>query len=83
MPGSLSAAAFGGQTPALITDDFLIVTPLFQTSFPPLLMQVNFFPAELTVAPALVHFPPGLVAAWAGAIPNNETAIRTANTLRM
>jgi hypothetical protein len=46
-------------------------------------MQVNFFPAELTVAPALVHFPPGLVAAWAGAIPNNETAIRTAKTLRM
>jgi hypothetical protein len=83
MPGSRSAAAFGGHTPALIADDFLIVTPLFHTSFPLDLMQVNFLPAEVTVAPALAHLLPGLVAACAGAIANNETAIRTARTLRM
>jgi hypothetical protein len=67
----------------LIADDFLIVTPLFQTSFPLLLMQVNFFPAELTVAPALVHLLPGLVAAWAGATPSSETARSRTINLRM
>jgi hypothetical protein len=34
--------------------------PLFHTSFVPDLMQVNFFPATVDVAPALVHFAPAL-----------------------
>jgi hypothetical protein len=39
---------------------FLITTPLFHTSFVPDLTQVNFFPAAVAVAPALVHFDPAL-----------------------
>jgi hypothetical protein len=38
----------------------LIATPLFQTSFVPDLMQVNFLPAAFAVAPALVHLAPAL-----------------------
>jgi hypothetical protein len=41
-------------------DGFLIATPLFQTSFFPDLTQVNFLPASLAVAPALVHLAPAL-----------------------
>jgi hypothetical protein len=40
-------------------------TPLFQTSFPPDLMHVNFFPESITSEPNLLHFEPGLVAAVA------------------
>ena len=48
-------------------DGFLTETPLFQTSLLPDLMQVNFFPAAVAVAPALVHFAPAFgVAAWTG-----------------
>jgi hypothetical protein len=48
-------------------EGFLIATPLFQTSFVPDLTQVNFFPAFVAVAPALVHLAPALgVAAWTG-----------------
>jgi hypothetical protein len=36
----------------------LILTPLFQTSFVPDLMQVNFLPDAVAVDPALVHFAP-------------------------
>jgi hypothetical protein len=39
------------------------VTPLFQTSFVPDLIQVNFFPPEDAVIPALVHLAPALGAA--------------------
>ena len=35
-------------------------TPLFQTSFFPDLMQMNFFPEAVAVAPAFVHFAPAL-----------------------
>jgi hypothetical protein len=38
----------------------LIATPLFQTSFDPDLMQVNFLPEAVAVAPALVHLAPAL-----------------------
>jgi hypothetical protein len=41
----------------------LIATPLFHTSFLPLLTQVNFFPLTTFVAPALVHFVPAIEAA--------------------
>jgi hypothetical protein len=47
-------------------------------------MQVYFIPLTVVVALCLLHLVPALtVAAFAGAIPNNETAIRTANALRM
>jgi hypothetical protein len=36
------------------------VTPLFQTSFIPDLMQVNFFPLAVAVVPALLHLAPAL-----------------------
>jgi hypothetical protein len=42
-------------------------TPLFQTSFVPDLTQVNFFPADIDVAPTFVHFAPALAAAKDGA----------------
>ncbi len=38
----------------------LNATPLFQTSFVPDLMQVNFFPPETEVAPTFVHLAPAL-----------------------
>jgi hypothetical protein len=50
----------------------LIVTPLFQTSFVPDVMQVNFFPPAFTVAPALVHLAPALTAAKDGADTQGE-----------
>jgi hypothetical protein len=43
----------------------LTATPLFQTSFVPDLTHVNFLPAAVAVAPALVHFAPALTAALA------------------
>ena len=46
---------------------FLIATPLSQTSFDPDLMQVNFFPLAVDVAPTFVHFAPALAAAKDGA----------------
>jgi hypothetical protein len=53
-------------------EGFLIATPLFQTSFVPDLMQVNFFPDAVAVDPAFVHLVPALgAAACKGpAIPN-------------
>jgi hypothetical protein len=45
----------------------LIATPLFQTSFVPDLMQVNFLPDAVAVDPALVHLAPALTAAKEGA----------------
>jgi hypothetical protein len=40
-----------------------MATPLFQTSFVPDLMQVNFFPDAVAVDPAFVHFAPAFGAA--------------------
>ena len=46
---------------------FFIATPLFQTSFVPDLMQVNFLPEAVAVDPAFVHLAPALgAAAWSG-----------------
>ena len=57
----------------------LIVTPLFQTSFVPDLMQVNFLPEAVAVAPALVHLAPALgVAACTGPARVSSTAIAIA-----
>ena len=46
---------------------FFITTPLSQINFFPLLMQVNFFPFEFFIEPALLHTAPafGGVAATA------------------
>ncbi len=45
----------------VVTDDgFLTTTPLFQTSFVPDLIQVNFFPLTVAVVPALLHLAPAL-----------------------
>jgi hypothetical protein len=49
---------------------FLIATPLFQTSFLPDLMQVNFLPLAVAVAPALVHLSPVFTAANEGVAIN-------------
>jgi hypothetical protein len=43
----------------------LIATPLFHTNRVPDLMQVYFFPPEIEVAPAFVHFAPAFTAASA------------------
>jgi hypothetical protein len=57
----------------------LTATPLFQTSFVPDLMQVNFFPADVDVAPAFVHFAPALAVANAGAEMREAARIRATN----
>ena len=43
------------------------VTPLFQASFVPDLMHVNFLPDAVAVDPALVHLAPAFTAAKEGA----------------
>jgi hypothetical protein len=54
-------------------------TPLFHTSLAPDLTQVNFFPAAVAVAPALVHLAPALgVAAWTGVASERRRAIAIA-----
>ena len=54
----------------------LIATPLFQTSFVPDLIHVNFLPDAVAVVPAFVHLAPALTAAKEGA------AIRERDTSR-
>jgi hypothetical protein len=84
IPGSLSAEAFGGHTPCCDVDAFFTGAPLLHTSLFPLLMQVYFMPLTVVVTLCLLHLAPALTAAaFAGAVPNNETVIRTANILRM
>ena len=60
---------------------FLITTPLFQTSFVPDLMQVNFFPPAFAVAPALVHLAPALTAAKDGAETRESVKSSATRTL--
>ena len=50
----------GGGGGVATGEGFLIKTPLFQTSFVPDLMQVNFFPLAVAVVPALLHLAPAL-----------------------
>jgi hypothetical protein len=57
----------------------LIATPLFQTSFVPDLMHVNFLPDAVAVDPALVHLAPAFTAAKEGAVikdKQSSSAIR-------
>jgi hypothetical protein len=83
MPGSISLDDLGGHTAFLVTVAFFTATPLFQTRLLPLLMQVNFLPAEVDVAPAFEHLAPALVRAWTGVTPSRVTARRTTRTLRI
>jgi len=53
-----------------------IATPLFHTSLVPDLTQVYFFPADIDVAPAFVHFAPALTAAKDGAGSRDKHSIR-------
>ena len=57
----------------------LTATPLFHVSFLPDLVQVNFLPLAISVAPALVHGAPALgAAAFAGLVsPNVMRASRS------
>ena len=59
----------------------LIATPLFQTSFVPDLMQVNFLPDAVVVDPALVHLAPALTAAKDGAEIMDSDRISATRTL--
>ncbi len=62
----------------------LIVTPLLQTSFFPDLTHVNFLPAAVAVAPALVHLAPALTAAKDGAeIKDSDSSSATRTLLRV
>jgi hypothetical protein len=61
-------------------EGFLTTTPLFQTSFVPDLMQVNFLPEAVAVAPALVHFAPAFTAAKVGAEIRDKDSSRASNT---
>ncbi len=60
-------------------EGFLTATPLFQTSFVPDLMQVNFFPPETEVIPAFVHFAPALTAAKDGTVMRDIDSKRAMN----
>jgi hypothetical protein len=61
----------------------LIATPLFHTSLVPDLMQVNFLPPAVAVAPAFVHFAPALgVAASSGVVKvSKRETVRTIRNL--
>jgi hypothetical protein len=54
-------------------------TPLFQTSLLPDLMQVNFFPATVDVAPTFVHLAPALAAAKEGPAIRDSDSKRARN----
>ena len=60
-------------------EGLLTATPLFQTSFVPDLMQVNFFPPDIEVAPAFVHLAPALTAANDGAATKDIISRRASN----
>ena len=53
-------------------------TPLFHTSFLPLLMQVYFLPALVEVAPSLLHIEPDLTAAVAFSGKRKTAAVSNA-----
>ena len=60
-------------------EGFLTTTPLFQTSLLPDLIQVNFFPATVDVAPAFVHLAPALAAAKDGPVMRDMDTKRAMN----
>ena len=54
-------------------------TPLFHTSFFPLLMQVYFFPETVDVEPSFEHVAPALTAAWAPETSNVKESTKASN----
>jgi hypothetical protein len=60
-PSEAEVGTFVAGELALVT-----ATPLFQTNFFPDLIQVNFMPLEIVVAPALLQELPARIAAEAG-----------------
>ncbi len=54
-------------------------TPLFQTSLLPDLMQVNFLPDAVAVAPVFVHLAPALAAAKEGPAIRDSDSKRARN----
>jgi hypothetical protein len=58
--GDASGVGVGVGVGVATGEGFLTATPLFQTSFVPNLMQVNFFPLAVAVVPALLHLAPAL-----------------------
>ena len=64
-----------------IGEGFLTATPLFQTNLLPDLMQVNFLPADIDVAPTFEHLSPAFTAAKDGAVARDSVSKR-ATTIR-
>jgi hypothetical protein len=54
-------------------------TPLFHTSFLPLLIQVYFFPDTVEVEPSFEHADPALTAAWATEKSNVRESTKASN----
>ena len=54
-------------------------TPLFHTSFFPLLIQVYFFPETVDVEPSFEHVAPALTAAWAPETSNVKESTKASN----
>ena len=54
-------------------------TPLSQTSFLPLLIQVYFFPDTVEVEPSFEHADPAFTAAWATEISNVRESTKASN----
>jgi hypothetical protein len=59
----------------------LIATPLFHTSFDPDLIQVNFLPPVVDVAPTFLHLAPALTAAKEGVVTREMQSSKTRNSL--
>ena len=55
-----SGVGIGSGVGVTTGEGFLIATPLFQTSFAPDLIHVNFLPEAVAVVPALLHLAPAL-----------------------
>ena len=59
---------------------FLTTTPLFQINLLPDLTQVNFFPADIDVAPAFEHLAPAFTAAVAIGCSKTRARVTVSNT---
>ena len=77
--GSGVGVGVGVATGVVTGEGFLIATPLFQTSFVPDLMQVNFLPDAVAVDPALVHLAPAFTAAKDGTVMRDMDSKRPRN----
>ena len=77
--GSAKGVGVGAGVGVTTGAGFLTATPLFQTSFVPDFIQVNFLPEAVAVEPTFVHLAPALgVAAWRGVASERSRAIAIA-----